>query len=778
MLSRFARGAAKFAASLCSPLFIFVAAVGIAITDLCFALFGKRSPSAADTPRNLAASVVIPNWNGRDLLEKFLPSVLAATSGHSDNEVIVVDNASSDGSVELLRDRFPRVRVLRQERNLGFGGGSNAGFRAARNDVVVLLNNDMRVEPDFLPYLLDPFQDPLVFSVSCQIFFSDPTKLREETGLTEIWWKSGRLRLSHRIDPKVNVTFPCAYGGGGSSAFDRKKFLELGGFDELLKPFYYEDTDLGLMAWKRGWKVLYEPRSIVFHEHRGTIGKKFGPEFIHTVVKKNALLYCWKNIHDWRMLLSHLAASFAAALFAIVAAKPDARCASLGLVKACWQVPDVMRARWRARELAAVSDREAFSRPRGGYFRDRFIAPSSPVPERLKIMFLSPYPIEPPVHGGAVFMLQTLRSLAKLADVHLVSFLDNAGQLPAQAPLNDICSSAEFFLRRHRRMTHLATTTPRVIREFSDRDFAWILHRAIYLKQIDVVQIEYTVLGQYACNYSHIPQFLFEHDISFQSLERRLGSGGWSLRAAIAYTQLLQYELRLLRRFDRIQVCSAENADYLRGFAPELFNRIDPDMRAVIDTNAYRFVTERREPGSILFLGSFNHLPNIQGLSWFLDEAWPRLLQLHGSVRLIIAGSGSSKALQAKLNHPSITMLGFVEDTHDLLQRCAVLICPVLSGSGIRVKLLEAFASGLSVVSTRLGAEGLADDKNLVCELADAPQEFAAAVVRLVTDESYAREMAARARAMVEREHDAAVSTQKLCETYRTEVQRRRPHHY
>ena len=113
-----------------------------------------------------------------------------------------------------------------------------------------------------------------MFAVSCQIFFSDPAKRREETGLTQGWWEDGGLRVRHREDASVTQAFPCFYGGGGSCAFDRAKFLELGGFDELLRPFYLEDTDLGYLAWKRGWKVLYQPRSVVFHEHRGTIGKK------------------------------------------------------------------------------------------------------------------------------------------------------------------------------------------------------------------------------------------------------------------------------------------------------------------------------------------------------------------------------------------------------------------------------------------------------------------------------------------------------------------------
>ena len=283
-----------------SPILIFTAMGALALLDLIWAIAGKRALSPNKMPDRNSASVVIPNWNGRDLLEKYLPSVVEAMSGHPNNEVIVVDNASTDGSTQLLRERFPTVRVLPLPKNRGFGGGSNAGFRAAKNDIVVLLNSDMRVEADFLQPLLDGFNDESVFAVSCQIFFSDPDKVREETGLTQVWWQGGRLRARHRIDTAINDAYPCFYAGGGSSAFDRHKFLELGGFDSLLHPFYLEDTDLGFMAWKRGWKVLYQPRSVVYHEHRGTIGKKFSPFYINWILKKNFVLFCWKNIHDWR----------------------------------------------------------------------------------------------------------------------------------------------------------------------------------------------------------------------------------------------------------------------------------------------------------------------------------------------------------------------------------------------------------------------------------------------------------------------------------------------
>src|SRR5215469_9424202 len=287
-----------------SPLLMLISAAVLWITDLLWKVFGRRCERTGETacPTRTAASVVIPNWNGKDLLAKYLPSVIVALEANPENEIVVVDNGSSDGSADFVRRRFPQVKVLALERNLGFGGGSNAGFRAAKNGIVALLNSDMRVAPDFLEPLLEGFRDPDVFAVSCQIFFSDPARVREETGLTQGWWQHGSLRVRHRIDGAVEDLFPCFYGGGGSCAFDRAKFLELGGFDELLAPFYLEDTDIGFQAWKRGWKVLYQPASIVHHEHRGTIGKKFSPAYIQSVLRKNYALFCWKNIHEWRRL--------------------------------------------------------------------------------------------------------------------------------------------------------------------------------------------------------------------------------------------------------------------------------------------------------------------------------------------------------------------------------------------------------------------------------------------------------------------------------------------
>jgi GT2 family glycosyltransferase/glycosyltransferase involved in cell wall biosynthesis len=755
-----------------SPLMFLAAVLSLAITDLAWLIFGTRA-----APRNRkclpnAASVVIPNWNGRDLLERYLPSAIAALRGNPENEILVVDNGSADGSAEFVRQTFPGVKVLALDRNLGFGGGSNAGFRAAKNDIVVLLNSDMQVSPDFLAPLLEGFTDERVFAVSCQIFFRDPAKLREETGLTEGWWQDGGLKVRHRADAAITGLFPCFYGGGGSCAFDRRKFLELGGFDELLAPFYLEDTDLGYLAWKRGWQVLYEPRSIVYHEHRGTIGKRFSEAQIQAVLKKNYLLFCWKNIHDWRRLAAHFFFSYGGALLSVASGDVPGRANLRGWWRAFRQLPGAMSSRWRARRLAMVDDTEAFRRPLGGYFRDRFAGDLPQTGSSLRVLFVSPYPICPPVHGGGVFMYQTLRELAKLATVHVVAMLDRRSQAPAQEELRNFCASAEFLVRPPQPAS-LGSMRPHAVAEFANADLDWLIHRQIYLHRIDVVQLEYTPLGQYAGAYRRIPIILFEHDIYFQSIARGLPLMTGTLariKARYEYLRALRYELGVLPRCDRVQVCTRENGEYLASFLPGIRGRLQAGLRAGIDTARYEFTPDGREPFTMLFLGSFRHEPNIVALDWFVDEVLPRIVARRPEARLVVVGSDAPERHPYADRAPTIEIRGFVEDIREPLSRYAVFVCPVRSGSGVRVKLLEAFAGGIPVVSTRIGAEGLAEQDGEFCRLADAPEPFAEKVIQVFENAPQAAEMALRARSEVVAHWDMAAITARLVESYREAI--------
>ena len=756
------------------PFFLFLDLLALAFADLLAILLPRNT--ATDTrPSTTAASIVIPNWNGRDLLEKYLPSVVASLASHPQSEIIVVDNGSEDGSAEFVRQHYPAVRLLAMDRNLGFGGGSNAGFKAARNDIVVLLNSDMRVYPGFLQPLLDGFTDEKVFAVSCQIFMSDKQKVREETGLTEGWWLQGALRVGHRTDPKVDQLFPCFYGGGGSCAFDRRKFFELGGFDHLLRPFYLEDTDLGYLAWKRGWKVLYQPASIVYHEHRGTIGKKFSDAYIQGVLKKNFLLFTWKNIHNWKFLASHFFFTWATAMLSWLFGDSQDRSSFSGVARATLQLPSAFKARLRARSLARISDSEAFRRPMGGHFRDTFIALAKQ-PEKLKVLFVSPYPICPPVHGGGVFMYQTVRELARLCELHLIVLLDFEKERAAHKELDEICTSTEYVVRMEGRQKAIGSMEPHAVREFRNADLRWLIHRQLYLRAIDVLQLEYTVLGQYAGQFRRMPSMLFEHDVYFQSIARRLPFMTGlveKLNARWEYLRSLRYELRLLPKADRIQVCSKDNADYLESFLPVLKGRIDGDYRAGINTSLYEFRGTGREPFTLLFLGSFRHLPNQEALNWFIQNVYPKVQAKEPRVRLVIIGSEPPPRHSLPAD-PSIELVGFVEDVRQPLLQYSVFLCPILSGSGVRVKLLEAFAAGIPVVSTRLGAEGLASKDGEICGLADDPEAFAEKTLALIKNLNQAQAMAARAREYVVSQRDMPRMTERLVECYQAEVGRMR----
>ncbi len=763
-----------------SPFLTAFAAFALAAADLAWKIaHGFRGvhddelPRPVPRPRPTAASVVIPNWNGRDLLERYLPSVVEALAGNSANEIVVVDNGSTDGSAEFVRSAFPRVNLVQLPVNLGFGGGSNTGVRAARNEIVVLLNSDMRVDSGFLAPLLEGFTDEDVFAVSCQIFFGDPHKTREETGLTQGWWQDGALRVRHRIDPAVEGLFPAFYGGGGSCAFDRRKFLELGGFDPLYEPFYLEDTDLGFQAWKRGWKVLYQPRSVVFHEHRGSIGKYFSRERVESVLRKNYLLFAWKNIHEARRLLQHFFYSWAGALVAAVFGDVPLRPNARALWDAFLHLPAAIRSRWRARTLARVSDTEAFRRPLGGYFRDRF-EPMEADPHPLRALFVSPYPICPPVHGGAVFMYQTLRELSRIAETHVVAALEQASQIPGNEELRGFCSSAECLVHPGGAAETGELLDPYAVREMADDELAWLIHRQIFQKRIDVLQLEYTSMAQYNGEFRRIATALFEHDVYFQSVRRTMAYARAPWKARYEYLRALRYELKTLPQFAQVQVCTAANREYLASFLPRLAPRIRMGLRAGIDASRYRFQPSGREPFTMLFLGSFRHGPNIAALDWFIRRVLPLVLKRRPEARLAVVGAGAPTAGEYPGTAANLDIIGFVEDVREPLARYAVFVCPVLGGSGVRVKLLEAFAAGIPTVSTTIGAEGLAGADGAFCRLADRPEDFAARVLELFDRPEEGAEMAARARAEVEAHWDMPIVTRRLAESYRELLREKR----
>jgi GT2 family glycosyltransferase len=335
---------------------------------LCF-----RKHRGTETQRVASniATIIIVNWDGKHLLAECLPPLIKAVQydGRT-HEIMVVDNGSTDGSIEFVRQNFPCVRILPLDRNYGFSAGNNRGIAEVRTDIVILLNNDMIVDRGFLGPLLDGFSDPSVFAVTSQIFFPDATRRREETGKTRARFDHGFFYLWHDdIEPAAQSTesIPVFWAGGGSCAIDRKKYLVLGGFDSLYHPFYLEDTDLSYQAWKRGWKCLLAPASRVIHKHRSTSKTKFGEDFVENTVRKNQYLFLWKNVTDVSPVLQHLLNLPRIHARAMLHHTPAFEIRAF--LRAFRQLPGALRRRVTVASHYAISDREVLMRsqkPAGG----------------------------------------------------------------------------------------------------------------------------------------------------------------------------------------------------------------------------------------------------------------------------------------------------------------------------------------------------------------------------------------------------------------------------
>ena len=246
-------------------------------------------------------SIVIPNFNGAKLLEKNLPKVLEAVSLYKKGkaEIIVVDDASTDNSLDLVKDK--NVVVLKNERNLGFSSTVNNGVRKARGDIIILLNTDVYPQNNFLEPLLKHFEDESVFAVGCLDKSVEGDKVVERGRGLGVWKRGFLIHRRGEVD-KTNTLWV----SGGSGAFRKSIWDKLGGFNELYNPFYYEDIDLSYRALKSGYKVLFEPKSVVFHEHeKGSIKEKYAPSQIKTIAYRNQFIFVKENATDINLKLMY-----------------------------------------------------------------------------------------------------------------------------------------------------------------------------------------------------------------------------------------------------------------------------------------------------------------------------------------------------------------------------------------------------------------------------------------------------------------------------------------
>ena len=253
----------------------------------------QRALADREAPR---VSVVIANLDGRELLATCLSALYASNFPAAQLDVVVADNGSRDASLDFLKREFPQVRALALGRNLGFTGAINAGAKACAGErVLVFLNNDVRVERDWLRELVAPIARGACAATGARMLFPDgtPEFLGGAANFQGLALGFPRDELAReRTDAPRRSLFAC----GGAMAIDARAFADVGGLDDELFA-YYDDLDLGWRLWVCGYEVHYVPSAVCRHA-RSSTSRTFPPEMIRRLQARNGLLACLKNYDD------------------------------------------------------------------------------------------------------------------------------------------------------------------------------------------------------------------------------------------------------------------------------------------------------------------------------------------------------------------------------------------------------------------------------------------------------------------------------------------------
>jgi len=231
-----------------------------------------------------------------DLLKKHLRSVV----DHCHQaQIVIVDDASTDGSVAWIKQRFPQITVIVNSQNLGFTRSVNRGVKALNTDLFLLLNSDVSINQFTIPRLTNAFKNPNVFAVGALEQLPKSHRRGKSTGS----FKRGMLI---HAPARPLTSGPTLWVFGASGMFRRRLWQNLGGFDPLFRPAYWEDIDLGYRAWKAGYLCLFEPKATVEHDGEATMTQALGYKKT-AIAFKNQLLFFWKNITSIQLILAHLA---------------------------------------------------------------------------------------------------------------------------------------------------------------------------------------------------------------------------------------------------------------------------------------------------------------------------------------------------------------------------------------------------------------------------------------------------------------------------------------
>jgi glycosyltransferase involved in cell wall biosynthesis len=598
----------------------------------------------------------------------------------------------------------------------------------------------------------------------------DESRVREESGKTAAVFRRGMIDFTHRtfdIRPRSRRYYPALWAGGGSSAFHRRRFLALGGFDAIYSPVYVEDTDLSYRAWKVGWEVLFAPASIVHHKHRASSARRFNSRQLQIMIQRNQFLFLWRNIYSFRLLLAHcaflpwncyrLARDYGVSIWL-----------SLFYAAARMSLVEVEKLGGPFRSVRSDQEIFGFFTKPGSYpVRHGAAAEQSAAPRRDSrppILWLTAYLPHLGRHAGAGRMYQLLSRIAPHYRVTLLSFIETDAERVFVPELETFCERVVALRRVPPLRWQLFPYEP--FDEFRTPEMEAALGECLEEDDFALIQLEYSQMACYADKALGIPTLLTKHEVDFAACARRarFEKGAFrKLRWFYNYLQVLDREIQLARRVDAAICMTEPDGLELRKFCASIPVHV---INTGVDSDYFKLPDQPAMEPRLVFVGAFQHHPNVDAMRHFCAAVLPRIRARIPETEVIIAGSNPPPEIAALAQTPGITVTGFVPDIRPYMASSSVYIVPLRLGVGIRGKVLEAWSMGMAVVATPVACAGLRyrHDRNLI--VADSDESFAEQVIALLNDAPKRRRLGTEGRRVVEEFYGWDVAARQLLDLY------------
>jgi len=371
---------------------------------------------------------------------------------------------------------------------------------------------------------------------------------------------------------------------------------------------------------------------------------------------------------------------------------------------------------------------------------------------RKRLLFLCAYVPGVGLHGGGNTMFHLIRKLSNRYRITVLCLMEKEVEQKFVPVLAPFCERLQVLWRRQTLYARnpFGVKPPEIVYEFYHQGMQEAVDACLSSQSFDVVDCEYLQTAHFVQHYLDVPAVVSHHEVYSLSHQNRYRSSPLlsinRLRSFINWMRMLNYEQEMFKRFHAVMVVTEKEKEYLRHYMPDLTVCAHPTG---VDCDFFSPREESLERGAVVFLGNFNHAPNVSGILWFLKEVWHRVRERCPYSRLYVVGGNPPAEIKTWDGIDRVVVTGWVDDVRSFLGRTSVFIAPMVEGVGLRGKILEAWAMAKPVIGTSLALQGLEQAKGRAAIVADDPESFAARLSELLEDERSAATMGNLGRELV-----------------------------